>query len=397
MAIHVRNNFCIAPFTQLTFEPTGAYSPCPEIGGRAWKEPSASPVTMWTSDEFNSLRESFGNNEKNAICNRCWDQEEHKNQSLRKRLLTQGGLFKKGGVVDFVNEGYKLGPMQMNLMTSNKCNLRCRICRATSSVTYNVEGREYEKKLKKKTIYTSRNIKPQSYSEEQINDIFRLSNNLQRLEFYGGEPLLDEPTLGLLEKLIAAGRSKDIVLFYNTNGTVMPSARQFELWNQFKGVEFNFSIDDIGDRFTYNRHPGKWSDLLATISAVKSYPWSVPTKFLSICTVGSLNVYYLPEILEELEKLELPSFLNNVFGPDYYCIEHLPAPVKQKIVEKLLTYKDTSKVQFVINMLQSETTRHEVWEAFKYWTKEKDAYRKESFANVCPDYHKIITEYDKDF
>ena len=396
MAIHVRNNFCIAPFTQLTFSPTGVYSPCPEIGGRAWTDPSASPIAMWTSDEYNALRESFGNNEKNPICNRCWGQEEHKNQSLRKRLLTQGGTFKKGQLLEFVNEGYKEGPIQMNLMTSNKCNLRCRICRASSSVTFNAEGRVYEERLKRKTIYTSSAPKPEVFSTDQINEIYRLSNNLQRIEFYGGEPLLDEPTLRLLERLVESGKSKNIVLFYNTNGTVKPTAQQFELWNKFKGIEFNFSIDDIGDRFTYNRHPGKWDEVLDTVRVVKTYPWQVPTKFLSICTVGALNVYYLPEILEELERLELPSFLNNVFAPSYYCIEHLPAPVKEKIVQKLLTYKDRSKVQFVINMLQS-TEDLTNWNSFKYWTREKDAYRKESFAKVCPEYYEIITEYDKDF
>ncbi len=396
MAIHVRNNFCIAPFTQLTFSPTGVYSPCPEIGGRAWTDPSASPIAMWTSDEYNALRESFGKNEKNPICNRCWGQEEHKNQSLRKRLLTQGGTFKKGQLLEFVNEGYKEGPIQMNLMTSNKCNLRCRICRASSSVTFNAEGRVYEERLKRKTIYTSSAPKPEVFSTDQINEIYRLSNNLQRIEFYGGEPLLDEPTLRLLERLVESGKSKNIVLFYNTNGTVKPTEQQFELWNKFKGIEFNFSIDDIGDRFTYNRHPGKWDEVLDTIRVVKTYPWQVPTKFLSICTVGALNVYYLPEILEELERLELPSFLNNVFAPSYYCIEHLPAPVKEKIVQKLSTYKDRSKVQFVINMLQAPEDLTS-WNSFKYWTKEKDAYRKESFAKVCPEYYEIITEYDKDF
>lgn len=396
MAIHVRNNFCIAPFTQLTFGPDGVYSPCPEIGGRAWKDSIASPLQMWTSDEYNALRNSFGNNEKNPICNRCWGQEEHKNQSLRKRLLTQGGTFRKGELLEFVNEGYKEGPIQMNLMTSNKCNLRCRICRASSSVTFNAEGRVYESKLKRKTIYTTDTPKPVSYSPEQINEIYRLSNNLQRIEFYGGEPLLDEPTLGLLERLVESGKSKNIVLFYNTNGTVKPTAQQFELWNKFKGIEFNFSIDDIGDRFTYNRYPGKWSEVLETIRIVKSHPWQVPTKFLSICTVGALNVYYLPEILDELERLELPSFLNNVFAPSYYCIEHLPVAVKDKVVQKLLTYKDTAKVQFVINMLQAPEDLAS-WNSFKYWTKEKDAYRKESFAKVCPEYYEIITEYDKDF
>jgi MoaA/NifB/PqqE/SkfB family radical SAM enzyme len=235
-----------------------------------------------------------------------------------------------------------------------------------------------------------------SYSKKQINEIFQLSGNLRRLEFYGGEPLLDKPTIELLKLLVESGKSKDIVLFYNTNGAVTPTTEQFTLWNQFKGIEFNFSIDDIGDRFTYNRYPGKWETVLANISLIRSYPWTADTKFLSICTVSNINVYYLPEILTELEKLELPSFLNNVFGPEYYDIAHLPMSIKEQIIDKLLTYKDVSKIQFVVNMLQSpENLTH--WEEFKYWTKEKDAYRKENFAEVCSEYYKVIKEYDQQF
>lgn len=396
MAIHVRNNFCIAPFVQLTFAPSGIYSPCAEIGGRAWKEPTASPVKMWSSENYNKLRESFYNNEKNSICSRCWDQEEFKNQSLRKRLLSQGGLFNKGEMLKFVSSDYVSGPKQINLMTGNKCNLRCRICRATSSVTLNVEGRVYEEKLKKKTIYTSDITKPISYSEEQIDQIYQLSGNLQRLEFYGGEPLLDVPTISLLKRLVDSGKSKDIVLFYNTNGTVTPTDEQFEVWNKFKGIEFNFSIDDIGERFTYNRHPAKWDELKNTISIIRSYPWQIPTKFLSICTVSSINIYYIPETLTELEAMELPCFLNNIWSPSYYSVESLPGPVKNKIIEKLLTYSDVSKIQFLINMLKTPDDLA-LWEEFKYWTKEKDTYRKEDFKKVCPEYYSILKEYDPDF
>lgn len=393
MAIHVRNNFCIAPFTQLTFGPTGVYSPCPEIGGRAWAEPAASPIAMWTSNEYNALRDSFSNNEKNPICNRCWKQEEHKNQSLRKRLLVKPG---KGDIRTFLDGKYLQGPKQFNIIVGNKCNLRCRICRASSSVTYNAEGMHYEKSTGRKSIYTSDLRKPSEFTADQIDELYRLSGNIERIEFYGGEPLLDEPMLSLLDKLVAADRGKDITLFYNTNGTVMPSKRQFELWNKFKSIEFNFSIDDIGQRFTYNRYPGKWDDLLATVDAIKNHSWQVPVQLQSICTVGNLNVYYLPEILNEVDRLGLKCFVNHVHGPEYYDIKHLPTQIKAAIADKLALYPDQTRLQFILNMLDSEENlKH--WGEFKFWTREKDAYRKESFAEVCPEYYKIITEYDKDF
>jgi hypothetical protein len=390
------NNFCIAPFTQLTFSPTGSYSPCPEIGGRPWKDDTISPTAMWNSNKFVGLRDSFLNNKKNVLCNRCWDQENTGNNSLRKRLLVDGALkkFKSGELISFLENGYQQGPKQFNIMVGNKCNLRCRVCSAGSSSTFNVEGNYYKNKNNlEKLIYVSENPEPVEFNEKQINEIFQLSGNLERIEFYGGEPILDIPTITLLKKLVESGQSKNITLFYNTNGIAKPKKVHFDLWNQFEKIEFNISIDDIGDRFTYHRHPGKWKNLLDNIDNLRSYPWTVPVDFYSICTVSNLNIFYIPEILDELDKLNLPSFLNNVFGPPYYDITHLPSAIKLKIINKLKVYHNITKIQFLINMLGA-TENLDHWQQFKFWTREKDAYRKENFSTVYPEFYKILKEYD---
>jgi radical SAM protein with 4Fe4S-binding SPASM domain len=396
MATLVRNNFCIAPFTQMTFGPEGRYSPCAEIGGQSWKTHDISE--MWLSDDFNNLRNSFLKNEKNSVCDRCWEHEDCGNQSLRKRLLiggaNKGATFKKGELVEYIENLYQAGPKQINLMVGNICNLRCRVCHAGSSVTYNVEGKHYNKKHNlTDTLYTSDSSKPIIFSKDQIDQIFSLSGNLQRIEFYGGEPLLDIPTLSLLEKLIESGQSKDIVLFYNTNGTITPKDKHYQLWNHFKALEFNFSIDDINDRFTYNRHPANWNKLIKNITTMQSSDCLVPMEFYAICTISNLNIFYLPELLDELEKLNLRAFLNTVGGVEYYDIVHLPTQIKKQIIKKLLQYKDQSKIQFLITMLNSPEDLSQ-WDLFKFWTLEKDLYRKESFATTYPEFYNILKDYD---
>jgi len=389
--------FCIAPFTQITFGPSGGYSPCPEIGGRPWKESTVNVVKMWNSNEFNDLRTSFLKNEKNKVCDRCWRQEDHGNQSLRKRLLINNPnkQFKKGELIPFLENGYINGPSQINIMVGNTCNLRCRICSTGSSSTYGIEGEYYKKKYNLDN-YIGKRKKPIKLSNDSIDQIFNLGKNLKRIEFYGGEPLLDIPTLSLLEKLIASGQNKNITLFYNTNGTVTPTEKQYQLWNQFKGIEFNFSIDDIEERYTYNRHPGNWRELLTNVNTIRSYNWTVPTKFFAICTISSLNIFYLPELLHTVEDLDLPYFLNNVYGPAYYDIIHLPDIIKKQIIKKLKTYNDISKIQFLINMLSNpENLTH--WEEFKFWVKAKDEYRKENFAENFPEFYSICREFDPSF
>jgi MoaA/NifB/PqqE/SkfB family radical SAM enzyme len=384
-------NFCIAPFTQLTFTPLGSYSPCAEIGGRAWTEVNSSPVKMWSSQDFESLRTEFKSNNKPETCNRCWDQEDSKNQSLRQRLLAQGSFFKQGQAADYINQKYQAGPQQINLITSNNCNLRCRICKAEISWTYNIEGRVYEKALGKKTIYTSNSAKPIHLTQVQLDEIYEISGNLQRLEMYGGEPLLDTQTLKLLKRLVDNNRSHEISIMYNTNGVNLPTDKHFELWQHFKQVEFNLSIDDIGHRFTYNRHPAKWEDLLTTINFLKHKNSNF--NLFSICTVSVLNVYYLPEIFDKLDSMGLKVFINHVHGPKYYGIEHLPTQIKTAIKHKLKNYHTPSRIEFLLNMLDQPEDLA-TWEEFKYWTLAKDQYRGESFSETYPEFFSIIKDYD---
>lgn len=396
MAIHVRNNFCIAPFTQITFDPAGSASPCPEVGGRVWKETGHSVVKLWQSTDFEKLRGSFLNNEKDPACDRCWQKESHNFPSLRRQLFVMPHL--KKGLINFIENDYFEGPRQMNLMTSNLCNLRCRICCAGSSVTYNVEGEHYEKTYGiEESWYITPQKKPLHYSDQQIDEIFQISKNLLRLEFYGGEPLLDKQTLKLLDKLIESGQSKDITLFYSTNGVVPPTQKHFDLWNEFKSIEFNFSFDDINERFTYNRHPANWNDALAVLDLIRNYPWQIPANFYAFCTVSAINVYYLPESLAEFQKLGLTCNLNVIWGPEYYMIGKLPVEVRQKIYNRLNQSTEFARQLAPIkNMLLTSDSDNQ-WEKFVFWTKAKDKYRNESFKSVMPEYYEILHDYDTQF
>ncbi len=401
MATLVRNNFCIAPFNQITFSPLGNFSPCPEIGGRPWINPDGNILKMWSSENFEKLRSSFLNNEKNSICNRCWAQEELGQGSLRKRLLVNSTAgvpkFKPGELVPFLDHHHKIGPQQINIMVGNKCNLRCRSCYVRSSITYKKEGQYYQEKNNlKSSIYYIENLKPTEFSDEQIDQIFQLSGNVGRIEFYGGEPLVDTKTLSLLQRYVDSGLSKNITLFYNTNGITPIKEVHYKLWSQFKSLEFNFSVDDIYDRFTYSRHPGKWDDWVKNLNFVRNYPWEIPVQVTAICTVGILNIYYVPEILDKLDELNIKVFLNTIDIPNYYSIKCLPMAIKTPIKEKLNRYHSKTRINFFLNYLDCDEDLS-IWEDFKFWTKEKDEYRKENFSITYPEFYKIIKDYDPTF
>jgi len=389
----IGKNICVVPFTQITYGAFDNASPCPYLGGDIWHFDSNTTLTdIWLSPEYEALRQSFKQNDKNEICSRCWREEEHGKQSARKLELVSSKY--KKDIINTVEGEYKLGPKQINLRVSNICNLRCRPCNGQSSSTYSIEGKYYEEKNNlPQTTYT-RLSDPTQFSDKQIDGIYELSDNLRYIGFYGGEPLVDKPTLRLLEKLVESGRSKQITLYYNTNGISVPTAKHLDLWRHFESLEFKFSIDAIGEQFAYIRHPGKWQELLENVNFIKndlSNLIGIPVSSGIICTVQILNVFYLPEITSAFDKFEMAYFLNLVTKPAYYDIRHIPTDVKQQIIDKLSLMQQKSDISSIISILKSEyNPKH--WEEFKFWTKQKDAYRKENFAVTFPEYFKIINE-----
>jgi len=263
-------------------------------------------------------------------------------------------------------------------------------------VTYAVEGRHYELKNNLDTTVYTEYPNIFEFSSKQIDEIFAISGNLRRLEFYGGEPLLDKPTLRLLQLLVDSGQSQNITLFYNTNAVTKPTKTHIELWKHFKDLEFNLSIDGIKEQFSYIRHPGNWQAVLENIDYLTTQVpalCGVPVSVFVICTVSALNVFYLPEIIEEFDQLKLNWFLNIVTQPEYYDMKNFPEPIKQEIIKKLLTINNQKEITPVINILKLPGDV-EQWQQFKFWTQEKDEYRGEAFKNIFPELDKIINNYD---
>jgi sulfatase maturation enzyme AslB (radical SAM superfamily) len=78
------------------------------------------------------------------------------------------------------------------------------------------------------------------------------------VHFNGGEPLLSKTHVEFLQAL----PNKDqIYINYNTNATILPDQTLLDLWQQFKLVQIDFSIDDVEQRFEYQRYPANWKQV----------------------------------------------------------------------------------------------------------------------------------------
>ena len=68
-----------------------------------------------------------------------------------------------------------------------------------------------------------------------------------------------------------------------------------EIWPHFKRIELAYSIDDIGNRFEYQRHPAKWNVVHENILKFKNS--GLKNLSTQVCTTINLfNVAYLDEL-----------------------------------------------------------------------------------------------------
>ena len=375
-------NLCNAPFTHFTMDANLNASPCPALGGSTWNFKGQKLSNVWNSDTLENFRKHMLNNGKHSVCKRCWDEEGVGFESERLKISKQQHNI----------EDYKKGPVQLALKISNVCNLRCRSCNSRDSITLSVEGKQYAKQdTEWKNNFYFLDTKRKQFTNEQIEEIVEWSGNLQRLELYGGEPLLDPQTFNLLQKLADTGRADQIQINLSTNITHRISQENIDILKQFNHVNINLSIDGWGKRFEYLRHPGNWQEVYTNLYWFKQLYESkqINLDILPVCTVTALNVYYIDELADSLfYKFNLkPYYILSTF-PEYYSIFNIPENIGSLIATHLDNHT-ISDLAAIKKALRSPNKPSE-WETFWRWNNMVDEYRKEKFADVFPEYYKIL-------
>lgn len=386
-------NRCIAPFTQLTIDPVGNTSPCPYLGGMTWQFDKDSTVQeRWTGAEFEDLRKSHINNERDERCQRCWNEEDAGKQSLRKRLYTDFAL--DIGQIDqsIEDKTYLKGPITLTMKNGNVCNLQCRSCGPKDSMAWLPEAKHYIEKYPNDlggTWFEKERFK-KNWNQTQLEDMSTWNHNLQRLELYGGEPLYNKKVLEHLQSM-DPDTAKNITLYFNTNANHIPSQEWKDAMSKFKKVEFMLSLDGVEDQFEYIRHPGKWRNVLMMRAWLKLNSKWLNISHGIITTVSIMNVYYLPEILDLFEDSWAEYvFLNIVELPTHFCIKNLPDPVKIKVANKLLNSKHKHKLIEIVNFMNAEPCNEIIWTRYLNWTQRIDDYRQQSFQTTFPEFYSCI-------
>lgn len=366
-------HFCHNAFTGLDISPSGDIRPCCKfLEDKIPKFNIKDGVGIYKNSKFlKDLQKQFINNERPEGCNRCWIEEDAGIRSKRQ--------------LDYIRHKTHFDLLDVNKNTftnislafGNICNFACRICGPNSSSRWVAEISKHDKQLK--PIH-------QWYKDSNImNDIFEHTKDAVHFDIPGGEPLLLEikEHFGFLKKFNLT-KSKEISLHYTTNGSVFPEQDFLDVWSNFKEVDIQLSIDDIGDRFEYNRWPGKWNEVYSNIKKFQTLEKESDNIRLSISfTVSAFTIYYADEFYQWCLNEKLPApWMGRLNAPLYYRTGIFNKELNNKIRKKLLQSK-FSEVRKLASYVQDSD--HQYYTEFLEAIDKFDHIRGQKFQKTFPE------------
>lgn len=216
----------------------------------------------------------------------------------------------------------------VDLNLGNLCNLACAICDPHSSTSWV----PVYQKMTGKTWYGTR----YKTNDRPVIDDPEWFKNIKTLQLQGGEVFLQTAYTDFFRNLSRHRDLGEISVVIFTNATARPQPELFELLGQCLAVDLYFSIDDIAERFEYQRHGASWSKVLDNIRWFQSR--CGPNYTLGFHpTYSLLNIFYLAE-LHDFFRREFPAFRRN-FGPYHIgtgplIADSLPAHIRSAVLAK---------------------------------------------------------------
>ena len=322
---------------------------------------------VWNSEQMRQTRLQMLAGEKPASCLKCY-QEEH-NGIVSKRQWETVVWKERIDVAEVVAKTTTTGHLPVDipyfdLRLGNMCQLKCVMCSPHDSSAWIKEWKIQYPKYKTIELQQDQqwdiDFDYTWYQKGVFLESMRAqAHNIKELYFAGGEPLLIPEHYKILEFMIAAGAAANCVLRYNSNGLELPE-KLFELWNHFKQVKFNFSVDAMGARNDYIRYPSKWENVVANLKRLDDTPDNIVVNIA--CAVQLLNVMYVPELVHwknsmNFKKINLPPYGAGLIGthlvylPSYLNVRVLPKHLKDKVSANIdyFCHRQTRNQEFVNN------------------------------------------------
>ena len=311
---------------------------------------------VWNGTFMKATRLDMLNGRTPASCTKCFEEESKGISSKRnwETIVWNERL----DIPSIVSQTESDGTLPVNipyfdLRLGNLCNLKCIMCSPHDSSSWIKEWKlQYPKYKNIELKQDQKWNKAYDYTWYQkgsfIQSMKSQAQHIKELYFAGGEPLLIPEHYNILEFMVAEGYAKDCILRYNSNGTEV-SDRLLELWNHFKLVKFNFSIDAVGDKNNYIRYPSQWDAIVQNLHKLDNTPSNVIINIA--CAVQILNILHLDELVDwkmsqSFKKINTLSYGAGLIG---LHLVYLPSHMNIRVLPEHLKIEAASRIRKLIS------------------------------------------------
>ena len=405
--------FCMHPFTGLATREDGAVKACCRSHPVGFIQ-NATLEEIWNNSTMQRIRQQVLNGERPAECAPCFNLEDQGVESLRQRHIN-------GVIPEARINLYPDTPLQevmpfefptMEIKMNNLCNLKCRMCNPMDSTSWN-DWQEIESHYVKEDNFLVRKINDLNLKNKPFLDSFVDTDNwwnsfekllpyFRRVEFAGGEPLMDPTHYKILDMLAPYG--DNIEIKYATNLTMLGKNNRtvWQYWPKFKSVAVNVSIDGINSSYEYVRGNASWAELINNIKQIQTIPNI--SRVVGAVAVQVSNIMVLDKMIEYfLDDIGIVFYTNMVQYPNVLSAQVLPQPLKMLAVERLINVQERltdfklvkehpmlleltkGQISGVINFL-SANDQSDKWQECIEFNRKLDASREQSFFDVTPEF-----------
>jgi molybdenum cofactor biosynthesis enzyme MoaA len=413
--------FCLHPFTGLATREDGAIQVCCRSHPIGWIQ-QQNLEDIWNNDCMRSIRKQVLNNQRPKECAPCFNLEDQGVESLRQRhiagIIPEARINLYPRALEDLREDYTM-PFKfptMEIKLNNLCNLKCRMCHPMDSTSWNdwsvvEEFYEKEKNFMVKAIRDLNLINKPYLGEFDNNpnwwDSFeKLIPYFRRVEFAGGEPLMDPQHYKILDMLAPYGNQIEIK--YATNLSMLGKSNRtiWEHWPKFKSIAVNVSIDGIDDSYEYIRGNASYTELIKNIKQIQTIPNI--SRIVGAVAVQVSNVLVLDKMIKYfLDDLGIVFYTNMVQYPNVLSAQCLPADLKQLAIERLQQVRDQvpnfklvqqqpilkdltfGQIDGIINFLLAKDQSH-LWTDTVEFNRRLDATRSQCFDQVTPEFQNYV-------
>ena len=324
-------NFCMVPWTSLYVHTSSRVAPCCAWDGEAIGDASKDSLeTIWNSKLYQDLRDKMLNNQQSDGCKNCTRQEKLGKDSFRSSMNTR---FAKHVHLaeDGITPAYNLKFIDSRF--NNLCNLSCRSCVHGSSSSWHAPAVAIGLIDKSTPVF----LKAGRDDKDLYNQIIQQIDNVERIYFAGGEPLIMQDNYDILDELDKRKRY-DVQLVYNTNMTrsSLKGRSIFDAWKNFTNISVGASLDAEDSRGSYLRTGTVWQDVVKFRKDMIALRPDID--FYISATTGLLNVLHVPDFHRSWVNKGLirpEQFrIQTLHWPEWMRVETAPADLRDKIQEK---------------------------------------------------------------